>query len=193
MELFYNKDFPELIETKYNPGDDIMNRMVQTVLSQKDTGNYYGGYTYKITDEHGDFKKLYDHFFNIVETVFDKPLLAPKHRSWCWANVYNKASFRTNMHTHTNTSSINCVYYLKIPQDAMLNEAGLALEKDGEFFGIYQPEEGDMIIMPSYVPHAPQFHSSDEYRIAINMEIAIKQDFQSYYTRERIYEHAKPV
>jgi hypothetical protein len=191
--LFYNPDFPELIETRYDPGQDCIARMVDTVLSQKDTANYYGGYTFKVADPHGDFKKLYQYFFNTAELLFGKLDLAPRHKTWCWANVYNTHGYKTNMHNHINTGSINCVYYLKMPANIPAYEGGLALEKNEEFFGIYQPTAGDMIIMPSEVVHAPQFHSSEDYRIAINMEISTKQDNCVYYTKERIYEHASPV
>lgn len=191
--IYYNEDFPELIETVYDPGVEVLNRMVETVLSQKDTGNYYGGYTFKIVDTHGDFKNLYNFFFNTVETIFGKMDLAPRHKTWCWANVYNRNNFRTNMHNHENTSSINCVYYLKIPTDILPTEAGLAVEKDGATFGIFVPDSKDMIIMPSAVAHAPQYHSSEDYRIAINMEITTNLPTSQYYTTDKIYRYAEPV
>lgn len=191
--IYYNKDFPELLETRYDPDNDIIARMIETVLAQKDTANYYGGYTFKVVDTHGDFKKLYQYFFNTVEKLFGKMDLAPRHKTWCWANVYNVHGFKTNMHNHVNTSSINCVYYLKMPNDILPIEGGLALEKNGEYFGTFQPDAGDMIIMPSSVPHSPQFHSSEDYRIAINMEITTNPIISKYYTKEKIYEYATPV
>lgn len=189
--IFYNKNFPELLTTQYRP--NTMGRMIETVLSQRDTANYYGGYTFKVRDTNGDFKRLYQFFFNTVVTTFGKLDLAPRHKTWCWANVYNCYDLKTNMHNHAHVSSINCIYYLQIPNDIPPTEGGLALCKDGHHFAIYQPEGGDMIIMPSAVLHEPQYHSSENHRIAINMEITINSSTSTYYTTSKIYQYATPV
>jgi len=190
--MIYNPDFPEVLQTRFEVDAITRQRMIDAVLSQKDTGNYYGGYTFRVVDTVGydDFKKLYNHMLECTETVFGKLELAPKNRSWCWANVYNKDSFRTNMHDHKGTCSINAIYYLKMPGDILDSEGGLSLVKDEKLFGIFQPEEGDLIIMPSHVPHEPQYHSSTDYRIAINMEIATVNHYSKYYTKEAIYDNA---
>jgi hypothetical protein len=189
--MIYDPNFPEILQTKFKISDNTRQRMIDAVLSQKDTGNYYGGYTFRVVDtEQGDFKKLYNYTIECIETVFGKLMLAPKNRSWCWANVYNKDSFRTNMHDHKGTCSINAIYYLKMPNGIANNEGGLSLVQDEKLYGTFQPDEGDLIIMPSYVPHEPQYHSSTDYRIAINMEIATFNHNSKYYTKENIYANA---
>lgn len=189
--LFYNAEFPEILETTYAVDVATRSRMIDTVLSQKDTANYHGGYTFEVIDQHEDFKKLYNHFFDLVTTVFGSIDIAPKHRPWCWANVYNRDNFKTNLHNHVRTSSINAIYYLKLPHDIQSNEGGLIIAKNKmEEPMLFMPDEGDLLIMPNYVYHEPQMHSSLDYRIAINMEICITDVITSYYTRDKIYKTA---
>jgi hypothetical protein len=83
------------------------------------------------------------------------------------------------------------VYYLKIPTDIAPNEGGLHI-KIGDTVINFLPEEGDLIIMPSDVLHEPQPHSSDQFRIAINMEICTIDNYSTYYLKDKIHEHAQP-
>jgi len=190
--IFYNVETPFLLETSITFSKEISERMISTILSQRDTANYHNGYTFHITDLHGDFKELYRQFFNIATTVFGPLSLSPRHKQWCWANVYNKDSFRTNMHHHTNTSSINAVYYLKIPNNIPTTEGGLSIISNNSNLVLFLPEEGDLIIMPADTLHEPQYHSSLDFRIAINMEITTTNHVSSYYTLPRIYKNAIP-
>jgi hypothetical protein len=189
--IFYNVDFPQLLETQYLIDATTKHRMIDTVLSQKDTANYHGGYTFHIRDNHSDFKKLYQYFFNTVNELFGPLKLSDRHKTWCWANVYNCNDFKTNMHDHKHASSINAVYYLKIPADIGLNEGGLNIKVSDSVIN-FLPEEGDLIIMPSNVLHEPQSHSSAQFRIAINMEICTVNDYSTYYLEDKIHEHANP-
>jgi hypothetical protein len=189
--ILYNVDFPQLLETKYLLDDATKERMISTVLSQKDNANYHGGYTFHITDEYDDFKKLYQYFFNTIDQIVGPLLLSPRHKTWCWANVYNRDNFKTNLHSHEHSSSINAVFYLKIPTDIAPNEGGLRINIDDTNIN-FIPEEGDLIIMPSDVLHEPMPHSSDQFRIAINMEICTVNSWSTYYSKDKIYEHAKP-
>ena len=56
--LYYNVLSPEVLETSYIIDAAVRDRMINTVLSQKDTANYHGGYTFQVVDPYGDFKKL---------------------------------------------------------------------------------------------------------------------------------------
>ena len=60
--LYYCAELPEVLETTYVITSDARQRMIDTVLSQKDTANYHGGYTFQVEDPYGDFKKLYNYF-----------------------------------------------------------------------------------------------------------------------------------
>jgi hypothetical protein len=189
--LYHNPSTPEVLETTYVLDDTTRQRMIDTVLSQKDTANYHGGYTFQVEDPHGDFKKLYDYFFKTVESVFGVIDTSVKNRNWCWANVYNKNNFKTNLHNHIRTSSINAIYYLKLPEDMSENEGGLILvSSDDQEELLFLPEEQDLLIMPNYILHEPQQHSSLDYRIAINMEICINNSIATYYVQDNIYKTA---
>ena len=189
--LYYCAELPEVLETTYVITSDARQRMIDTVLSQKDTANYHGGYTFQVEDPYGDFKKLYNYFFKTVESVFGSFDIAAKHRDWCWANVYNKNNFKTNLHNHIRTSSINAIYYLKLPKDMLENEGGLIVVPSGSREELlFLPEEQDLLIMPNYILHEPQYHSSLDYRIAVNMEICINQPIETYYIRDVIYNTA---
>lgn len=191
--IFYNIEFPELLETTYQVDAEVHQRMIDTVMSQRDTANYHGGYTFHISDTHGDFKKLYTYFLKSVESITGPLELAPKNKSWCWANVYNKSNFKTNMHNHVGTSSINAIYYLKLPTGLAENEGGLiVVDKATDQSILYQPDEFDLLIMPSDIPHEPQYHSSDKYRIAINLEICTMAHISTYYTLRNIYANSQP-
>lgn len=190
--IFFNPFFPQVLETQLLLSPSVKSRMIDTVLSQKDTANYHGGYTFHVQDSFGDFKTLYSFFFNTVINIFGDVKLSPTHKTWCWANVYNKESFKTNAHNHIKTSSINSVYYLKMPKDVGDDEGGLNLYPPGSEPIQFQPDEGDLLIMPNNTVHEPLFHSGIDYRIAINMEICIEPSISKYFTEEKIYANAKP-
>jgi len=187
--IYYNVEFPEILETTYTIDSKTRQRMISTVLSQKDDiSKYHGGYTFHVTDNNGDFKNLYAYLLSTVNTVFGPLSLADRNKSWCWANVYNRDNFKTNLHNHIKTSSINAIYYLKLPHDISGEEGGLVIAKNKMQEPIlFMPDEDDLLIMPNYVYHEPQIHSSLDYRIAINMEICISGNVATYYTRDKIY------
>lgn len=190
--IYYSFEFPKLLETRYEISKDVQQRMIDTVMSQRESGNYHGGYTFHINDVYGDFKKLYQHFFNIVNNIFGPLTIAPRSKTWCWANVYNKNDFKTNMHHHKYTSSINAVYYLKVPLGLQGKEGGLTFMKDDNSLMTFLPDEGDLIIMPADVPHEPEYHPLEDYRIAINMEICTVDHYSTYYTPKTIYANTQP-
>lgn len=182
--IYYHTENLDLIYTKINLDVKIKNRMIQCVLEQKDIANYHGGYTFEIIDPYHDFANLYDQFLKISEYVFGPFRFSVKHKHWCWANVYNKEKNRTNMHDHQTTSTINSVYYLNIPGD-MNDQGRLEIYNRGKVDAFY-PETGDLVIMPSWMPHKPCDHDSEEFRIAINMEISTVETVDQIYTLDKI-------
>lgn len=190
--IFFDPTFPQVLETQLLLDTAVKSRMIDTVLLQKDTANYHGGYTFHIKDQHGDFKILYNFFINTVIHMFGHVKLSPIHKTWCWANVYNTQSFKTNAHNHIKTSSINAIYYLKMPNDINCNEGGLNLYPLGSEPIQFQPDEGDLLIMPNNTIHEPLSHASMDYRISINMEMCIASNVSNYFTQEKIYANANP-
>ena len=192
-EYHYHFIEPRIISVQLDPAEFNKERMVQCVLSQKDLDitNYHGGYTFEIIDPYNDFGRLYLKFLSIVNDIFGPFNYSTKHKHWCWANVYNRENFVTNMHDHTTTSTINGVFYLNVPKDCSDTEGGIKFLINGEE-ELYVPDEFELLIMPSYQAHSPQYHSSKENRIAINMEICTIEEVGQVYLLDRIYKKCTP-
>ena len=185
-KLYYNAQNPYVLYTKLKINKNLQLEMIDTVESQIKTANYYGGYTFEVEDSKNNFKKLYNTFLNISKDLFTDEYLSKHNRDTCWANVYNKKTFRSNLHHHLRTSTINSVFYLKIPNDGDLNSSGLRLVHNNNDI-IFVPDELEMVIMPSSMLHAPMPHNSLENRISINMEIRYEKSIESVYLLDQIY------
>jgi hypothetical protein len=183
--VHYQLDNPYLLTVKINIDEVKRKRMVACVLSQKDIAKYHGGYTFEIGDPYNDFAELYNMFVELAKQIFGDFKFSVRQKNWCWANVYNCKENKTNMHDHINTATINGVFYLNVP--ALLEgEGGLEINNNGNVETFY-PETGDLIIMPAWMEHQPCDHSSEEFRIAINMEITTVESVEELYTLEKIY------
>ena len=77
-----------------------------------------------------------------------------------------------------------------MPDDISSDEGGLNLYLSNSKVIQFQPDEGDLLIMPNYAVHEPLFHSSTDYRIAINMEMCIEPEVAAYFTDEKIHTNA---
>ena len=184
--VHYQIDNPYLLTTKIDIDESRRNRMIACVLSQKDIAKYHGGYTFEIGDPYDDFAELYNQYLKITEETLGPFKLSVKQKHWCWANVYNGEKNNTNMHNHQPTSTINAVFYLNVPNDMQESEGALEIYNDGTIDKFF-PENFDLIIMPSWMPHQPTNHSSNEYRIAVNMEISTIESVDELYTLEKIF------
>jgi hypothetical protein len=185
-KLHYNAQNPYVLYTKLKIKKNLQLEMIDTVESQIETANYHSGYTFEVEDSKNNFKKLYNTFFSISKNIFGEEFLSEKNRDLCWANIYNKKTFRSNLHHHLRTSTINSVFYLKIPDDGDLNSSGLQIVHNNNSV-IFIPDELEMVIMPSSMLHAPMPHNSLENRISINMEIRYEASIENVYLLDQIY------
>ena len=188
----YQLTNPYLLSTQLDIDETVRLRMVEQILGQRDIADYHGGYTFEVLDSkiNRDFSTLYNKFLDLAKEVFGPFTLSTKHKHWCWANVYNKDTFRSNMHTHELTSTINAVFYLNIPQTDEPTGSGLMVGYDGQEH-IFLPDNCDLVIMPSWMGHGPMAHNSTENRISINMEICTVEDVHELYTLEKIYKNCE--
>lgn len=183
---YYHNLNPEIISVQIEIDKIIHQRMIQCIEGQIGIANYHGGYTFEILDPYHDFAVLYNKFFNIAMDIFAPLTLSAMQKHWCWANVYNYENFRTNMHDHSGTCTINSVFYLQMPKDCKENEGGIAfLLEDKEYY--YIPDELELLIMPSWQKHSPLYHSSETNRIAINMELSAVEKSKDLYTLDKIF------
>lgn len=184
-QLEYQIDNPYFLFTTLEIDNITKNNMIRIVESEKDTANYYGGYTFVI--ENDLFKPLYNTFNIICADVFDELYISSYNREICWANVYNCDSYRSNLHHHLRTSTINSVFYLQIPNDGDPNSSGLRSVYNNKNY-VFVPNELDLVIMPSWMPHEPLPHTSKENRIAINMELRCDKQIDDIYKLSSVYE-----
>jgi hypothetical protein len=189
-DIFYHIEIPHLLSTNLIPCDDQMQERMVACIEQQLTRNpnYHGGYTFEVKDPCHDFAKVYNTFFNIVKDIFGQFNLSVKQRNYCWANVYNSENYRSNLHDHLRTSSVNAIFYLNIPNES---GGGLRLVYEDQDL-VYMPDNFELLIMPSWLLHEPMPVNSLHNRIAINMEIATIEPVDDYYKTNKIFFKARP-
>jgi hypothetical protein len=186
----YHVEIPYVLSTKIQTDDNLLQKRMIACIEQQLTRNpnYHGGYTFEVKDPCNDFAKIYNTFFSIVSNIFGPFNLSTKQRNYCWANVYNKDSYRSNLHHHLRTSSVNGIFYLNLPS---ATDGGLKLVHDDQEL-TFMPENLDLLIMPAWMPHEPLPVNTLENRIAINMEIATIEHVDDYYLLDKIFKKATP-
>lgn len=166
------------ISAKKNIVDDIINQY-ETINFENKESNF----PLKDTPT-GDLDKLYKDFLDQAQNIFGPFKLLPENSNQCWGVVTNKASsdFKS-IHSHIKTSVINSVYYVKVPQTTSYEDGSISfywpdanVDNPHEVF-CYKPRNNDLVIMPNYLKHDRNYCSSNEYRIAINMEIICDKEW----------------
>jgi len=84
-------------------------------------------------------------------------------RSWlyCQNNVHNNSV----AHTHINTSSINAVTYIDVPNDGGALELDIMGEKT-----YLKPTDDRIYFFPYWVVHRPLPQTDEKWRLCINLE-----------------------
>ena len=115
---------------------------------------------FKVNSKHTNF--LYDLFYQLSNNNLNKFYLKDLNFNlWCY--ITDKNFNKTNWHNHSNTTTINCVLYLKTQ-----NKGIFFKNKDEELYIL--PNDGDMLIFPSFLDHLPEA-STTEQRITLNLEL----------------------
>ena len=115
---------------------------------------------------------LYFRFLYKAQKILGPFNLSEKNITTCWAYMTNKDHYMGGIHNHVRSSTINGVYYLNVPHTEDEKEGIITFfdDNDKELFW-YKPRKGDLVIMPNFMKHEPKPISTEEYRVAINMEI----------------------
>ena len=118
------------------------------------------------------FDELYRNLLEIADDLFDGLRLLENNKRTCWAYLTNIDFYRGGIHDHVRTSVISAVYYLQVPKTKSYEEGGISFYNDAnsEVF-CFKPRVGDLIIFPNFLKHQPHQSYTDDFRIAINMEI----------------------
>lgn len=140
------------------------------VADHKNYVYFDGVYNFKLDDKYKEFTEdLYNEFLLFCESLFGKLELLEQNKKDCWAYISNKDTKECIVHDHLRTAVLNGVYYLNIPDK---NSGSLDFFDDNmNIIYTHYPKEGELLIFPPYLLHKPNINYSDEYRIAINLEI----------------------
>lgn len=152
-----------------HPERNIMSQGVINTHLQKE---YTTGNNTQVITNKDLFDGLYQKMFDIADDLFGGVQLLENNKRTCWAYVTNKDFYRGGIHEHTRTSVVNSVYYLQVPETKSYREGGISFYngEDQEVF-CYKPKVGDLLIFPNYLKHQPHQSHTEDFRIAINMEI----------------------
>ena len=103
-----------------------------------------------------------------------------------WSIINKKNSFNTK-HNHPN-SYLSAAYYVKVPKNSgnihfydPKEQKNIRFPKTKKFTEIsavvssVEPEEGDLLLFPSYLYHSVSENLSDNYRIIISFNVDIEK------------------
>lgn len=144
----------------------------QSVINAHLQRQYKTGNNVKITFNEDLFDGIYQKVLDIADDLFGGLQLLENNKRTCWGYVTNKDFYRGGIHAHIRSSVINSVYYLQVPETKSYREGGISFYngEDQEVF-CYKPKVGDLLIFPNYLKHQPHQSHTEDFRIAINMEI----------------------
>jgi len=167
--------------------DNLKIALIAVVLENKvrNNANKSGGSFLIDEDYKNFFKNLYSKFFEFSKNLFED-FTTSDNSETCWSYASNKFDHGAGvLHNHINTSTINSVYYLNVPQSTTISEGSISFVLDGQQFS-YRPKNGDLLIFPNYLDHKINFLNDEEYRVSINMEIKCKESPEELFSRVKI-------
>ena len=150
--------------------DKLYNKIV-TDFKSKEAQEFLalGANNFKLDTKYDFINKVYECLIKECTKLFGELVLNPTNIKDGWAYINNKDFYKNGIHNHLSTSTINSVYYLNVPDKT----TGSINFFNGEYDIIYthHPKEKELIIFPNYMLHEPCQSMTDEYRIAVNLEI----------------------
>lgn len=156
LDITYDKNklYDEIIE-------DFKSEEVRSFLVKSNN--------FKLDKKYDFINTIYEKFLQKSTKLFGTIQLNPTNIKDGWAYINNKNFYKNGIHNHLNTSTINSVYYLNVP-DAKTGSVNF-FDNEHNVIYTHHPKEKELIIFPNYMLHEPCQSMTDEYRIAINLEI----------------------
>ena len=112
-------------------------------------------------------KEIYAYFFKMCVNNFDNVIVDQRNREIAWTYVQNKETSSNVWHNHKRTTTINAVWYPKIP-----DPTGTLAIREGEAVDEIQVKEGFIYFFPYWLDHKPMPQkNSDDWRVSINLEL----------------------
>lgn len=179
--------FPIYLIKDFEQVEDSLRIALMAVVLENKVRNHRGkGGSFLIDEDYKNFfKSLYSKFFEFSKTIFGDFTTSNNNES-CWSYASNKFDRGPGLlHNHLNTSTINSVYYLNVPQTASIDNGSISFVLNGNRF-TYKPENGDLLIFPNYLDHQINFLDDEEYRVSINMEIKCEESSEELFSRVNI-------
>ena len=155
LPLISIKDFFNISKHKSNLLNEILSQM-------NDGGRQVKLKSNKI------LSKIYQNFLEYSQNRFGKLDIIQEPEMW--ALCTNKDNWKSVVHNHIETSTINAVYYLNIPQIDYKNVGDIKLLHNDKWYN-YMPSENELLIFPNYLTHDTEYNKTDDFRVSINMEI----------------------
>jgi hypothetical protein len=183
-----SEDFPIFLWENFEVIDETRKKeLMNTVLENKKRNHFGSGGSFKVDqDNNSFFKNLYSKFFKNTFEFFGNLNILPNNSSMCWSYSSNNIDHGPGLiHNHVNTSSINSVYYLNVPNSATIENGSIQFFLENKTIS-YRPNNFDLIIFPNYLDHKINYLNDSEYRISINMEILCENNPQELFTQKMI-------
>lgn len=177
-----NEDFPIFVWNNFYILDDYRRKELMLIILENKKNNHFigpgiGGGSFKITEDPTQFfNELYQKFFESTVNFFGTLNILPENSNMCWSYSSNCVDHGPGFtHNHMDTSTINSVYYLNVPDSATQEHGSIQFFLNEKTFS-YRPNNFDLILFPNYLDHKINFLNDPEYRISINMEILCEED-----------------
>lgn len=170
-----DKELPVILFENFKiPDEETKKKLIEKIIDiKKNKGpSYVEALSFPIKVDYNNFLfDLYDEFIEISKKCLESFTISKDNIKRYWAYATNRFDPHYQWHDHIRTSTINGVYYLKIPEHVC---SQLDFHYKDKFYR-FSPKENDLLIMPNYLKHAPRQPLSDEYRISVNIEIVCNE------------------
>ena len=167
--------------TKVSFNEDIKNWLLSKVESEKTTiKSNTGGWQSDLLNPNEELKPLCDKIFDVVKNL--NLNINQINIPQMWANVNMKGHWnKIHLHGHYDISG---TYYIKVPENSgsivfrdprpgAIGSMYMNKNFDGGELLPISPNEGDLMLWPSYLDHFVEPSNSDEERISISFDIVI--------------------
>lgn len=169
--------YPVLIVKNFLPLDENLKKQVTDVVLKNKKKNSKQEINFLISeDENNFFSYLYNEFTFLLEKVFGKLTYLESNSSKCYCYVTNNDGYGSDVyHDHLETSTLNGVYYINVPENTPINSGSISFNYRGRTVS-YKPHTYDLLIFPNYLEHKINFSDHTENRISVNMEVLCEED-----------------
>lgn len=176
-----------LIQNFETPDQRLRKELVSLVLKCKEKNHSSNGGSFFVDEDLNNFfEELYNKFLDTAYDIFGEYTKIPNKSYNIWSyssNKFNHGLIPGCIHNHMNTSTINSVYYLNIPQSVTNEKGSISFFLNQNVF-TYKPNNDDFLIFPNYLDHRiNNYEDDEEWRVSINMEINCKESSAELFSR----------